>query len=211
MSTEWFYTQGGQQQGPVSAEQLQFLIGSGRVNTNDLVWNQSMTDWVPASQAPGLSAAPPAAGADPHPPGVIGYAAPTSEGVFATPRAMEMLRKTRPWARFLSVVIFIGAGLMLLVAMFFLFAGSRMRGGAPGGMAFAYVIMALLYIMPGIYLGRYATHLATLQRMNRSTDLENALEAQKSLWRYVGIIVAVIVCLYALILLIAVPFAMLGR
>jgi len=52
--TEWYYARNGQQQGPVSLERLQELARSGQLDSADLVWNSSMTDWMPAGQAAGV-------------------------------------------------------------------------------------------------------------------------------------------------------------
>lgn len=52
---QWYYAKGGQQQGPVSLEELRRLIGEGAINpATDLVWNPSMTDWCPAAEIPVL-------------------------------------------------------------------------------------------------------------------------------------------------------------
>jgi hypothetical protein len=70
--TEWYYARGGQQNGPVSFEQLAELARTGGLNPmKDLVWTASMKDWLPAGQVPeiyGHAAAP----ANP-------YAAPQSD------------------------------------------------------------------------------------------------------------------------------------
>lgn len=52
---EWYYASNGQQQGPVSQEQLIELFKKGEVKTSDLVWNESMTDWVAFGNVPGLN------------------------------------------------------------------------------------------------------------------------------------------------------------
>ena len=54
---EWYYASNGQQQGPVSQEQLMELFQKGEVKTSDLVWNETMTDWVPFGNVPALSQA----------------------------------------------------------------------------------------------------------------------------------------------------------
>jgi len=55
--TQWYYAKSGQQHGPVSQEELVTLLRSGGLDpSKDLVWNQSMPDWRPASQVPELSA-----------------------------------------------------------------------------------------------------------------------------------------------------------
>ena len=54
---EWYYARGGQQNGPVSFEQLVEVARSGGLNpTADLVWSQDMKDWTPAGQVPGIFA-----------------------------------------------------------------------------------------------------------------------------------------------------------
>ena len=54
--TQWYYAKGGQQHGPVPAEELMALLRSGGMDpAKDLVWNPSMPDWLPASRVPELS------------------------------------------------------------------------------------------------------------------------------------------------------------
>ena len=66
--SEWYHAAGGEQQGPVSAEEMDRLIAEGTVTPETLVWRAGMGDWEPASQHfPQLRgmAAPPALGARP--------------------------------------------------------------------------------------------------------------------------------------------------
>jgi hypothetical protein len=67
---EWFYAQGDQQLGPVSASDLKQLAASGTLQPADLVWREGMADWAEAQNIKGLFdadarippvAAPPAA------------------------------------------------------------------------------------------------------------------------------------------------------
>lgn len=51
---EWYYANNGQQLGPVSQETLLGLYQSGEIKGSDLVWNETMADWVALSAAPGL-------------------------------------------------------------------------------------------------------------------------------------------------------------
>ncbi|HWE97858.1 MAG TPA: GYF domain-containing protein [Tepidisphaeraceae bacterium] len=57
-NTQWYYSQGGQQLGPVSEEQLLQWRATGRIGPNDLVWSEGMTDWLPAGQVPRLQTHP---------------------------------------------------------------------------------------------------------------------------------------------------------
>jgi hypothetical protein len=80
---QWYYAKGGQQHGPVSAEELKALILSGAINPgSDLVWNPTMTDWLPVSQVPALSggAVPNAVAGDAY--GSQPFAYPTATGDF---------------------------------------------------------------------------------------------------------------------------------
>jgi hypothetical protein len=55
MADEWFYTSGGQRQGPCSLKELQSLIASGRVKTTDQVWCAEMDSWTRVSQVAALA------------------------------------------------------------------------------------------------------------------------------------------------------------
>ena len=59
---QWYYTQNGQQAGPVDDAQLKGLLASGQVGASDMVWKDGMAAWQPASSVPELSAGVPAAG-----------------------------------------------------------------------------------------------------------------------------------------------------
>ena len=51
---EWYYAKQGQQNGPVSRDDLQRLIAAGTVGTQDYVWTEGMSDWQRARDVPGL-------------------------------------------------------------------------------------------------------------------------------------------------------------
>jgi hypothetical protein len=55
--SQWFYAKDGKQNGPVSLEELQRLLAMGSLAGGDLVWNQNMKDWLPASSVPEISTA----------------------------------------------------------------------------------------------------------------------------------------------------------
>jgi len=54
MATEWYYSQGGEQHGPVSGGELEELAASAKVLPSDLVWKEGMDEWKPAAQVKGL-------------------------------------------------------------------------------------------------------------------------------------------------------------
>jgi uncharacterized RDD family membrane protein YckC len=74
MSQNWYFTQGGQQVGPVEFGQLQQMAASGQVGPSDLVWCEGMPSWVGASTIPGLSPGAQPGGPIPS----MGYTAPAN-------------------------------------------------------------------------------------------------------------------------------------
>lgn len=50
----WYYANGENEVGPVSAAELKALADQGVVDSDTLVWNDGMTDWAVASDVPGL-------------------------------------------------------------------------------------------------------------------------------------------------------------
>ena len=97
-----------------------------------------------------------------------------------TPLAFRYLDQTRPWVRFMSIVTFVAAGLMvvlgsltLVVALFGGFAGPGapvagvFAGGVVGAlMSLFYIMGAVLYVVPGVYLSRYARAIQRLKQEN---------------------------------------------
>ena len=53
-ATEWYYTQNGEQFGPVSAAQIKQLAEAGKLKADDLVWQEGMKRWILARQVKGL-------------------------------------------------------------------------------------------------------------------------------------------------------------
>ena len=83
---EWYYANNGQQLGPVSQESLHELYQSGSIQGTDLVWNETMTEWLPIGKIPGLTV-PPAVSSGFPPPQT--YAAPASSFPAAGPAALS--------------------------------------------------------------------------------------------------------------------------
>ncbi len=80
---EWYYTRGGQQQGPVNLETLRDMAAADELKPEDMVWNKTMTDWVPSSEVDGIhsSTSPNTAPDAPTPPPLNGGNAPELEEI----------------------------------------------------------------------------------------------------------------------------------
>jgi hypothetical protein len=126
--------------------------------------------------------------------------APTTVGLpgdgQVTPAILDSMRQTRPWVLFLGILGFIGAGFMVLGGLGMLVAGSAIGGGEMGAIAIVYIVMAVFYIFPSLYLYRYASSIKMLMSGYGVHALEEALSHQKSFWKLVGICTAVMMVLY---------------
>lgn len=90
---EWFYATNGQQNGPVSEEELLSRFEKGEIKASDLVWNEGMADWTPFHSVPGLRPAPvstePGGGTENPPPMESAMESPSQAPVL-TPAAGSM-------------------------------------------------------------------------------------------------------------------------
>jgi len=130
--------------------------------------------------------------------------------VATTPKTVAMLRQTKPWVRFMSILMFIGAAFMII---FGLVAGVvGIAGGAFEGAVFLilYPLMGLLYIFPALFLFRYASRIRDFMAHGLSENLDAALEAQKSFWKFIGILTLIILGIYAVIFVVAIIALIVG-
>jgi hypothetical protein len=169
----------------------------------------------PSPQPKPASVAPTAARGSgaPQPAAPVG-SGPVSLGVIAA------LSKTRPWVRLVSVLVFIMCAFLVLAGIGWLVAGvsgglsgSDFGGGAMGlgagiGVAvlLVYLVIAALMLPVAVFLGRYASRIKVLQGSGRMEALEDALFAQKSFWKYVGVLTLInlIINVLAIIVLLVV-------
>jgi hypothetical protein len=51
---KWYYTRGGEKNGPVDSRDIKLLVVSGQLLPTDLIWKEGMKSWVPAGSSPVL-------------------------------------------------------------------------------------------------------------------------------------------------------------
>jgi hypothetical protein len=113
------------------------------------------------------------------------------------------------WARFIGIVGFIGIGLMVIIA---LFAGAMMASamstlgqaspfaGAGGiGVTVLYLLVALFYFFPVYYLYKGAIGLRDGIRNGDISTLEDGFKNLKSHYKFIGILLIIVLSIYALI------------
>jgi hypothetical protein len=132
-------------------------------------------------------------------------------------QASGYLAEAAKWGKFLSIVGFIVCGLMALAGLFAgSMMGSLMSGGstgvesAIGGGVFTviYFLTALLWFMPCLYLYKFSTKAQSAIRANEQAELVESMKNLKSCFRFMGILMIILLAFYALIFVIAIGSAM---
>lgn len=115
------------------------------------------------------------------------------------PAVTDAMRRTYPWVRFFSIVGLVTAAFMVLASV--LAGRSELPAGTPETtmLLFGYPILALVYVIPSLYLFRYAGRIRHFLATGLASDLAAALDDQQMFWRIVGIITAVSMLLALLV------------
>jgi len=150
---------------------------------------------------------------DPHDPSIL------AEAGMVSAAAVAQLAATKPWVRFISVIMFVGVGFMLMAAAGMAMVavvggmghlGNQANNPLSGPMGFGviafYVALSIVYVYPGVKLWKYASSIAMLIRTGRNADLVAALNQQRSLWKFVGILMIVVIVLYVIGTIVFVAF-----
>jgi hypothetical protein len=138
---------------------------------------------------------------------------------------IDQLRRTRGWVLFFSIMLWIGAVFLLVGGLIMIGigllggAGSAMgemsgmgaaEAGVMAGMAFVYLILAVFYIYPALKLGKFAARIRDLAAVPSEQNLVAALNEQRAFWKYVGIMVIVMIALYIVIFAVAMVVGIAG-
>jgi hypothetical protein len=184
MSDQWRYLLNNTRCGPVSTEELRQLLASGILASSDLVKNTQLPGWRPAAEvlrAIDHPTLPPVRG----PQEALPYAAAPDE-------AIRALRLTEPWAIVFSVVAFLlAAGLMLLAGITMLTFPSGVFHITieiePATYVLLTLALAVATALAGFFLMMYAVRIHSLPAGNRRQELVPALRAQSYFWLTLGV------------------------
>lgn len=122
----------------------------------------------------------------------------------------EYLLETAKWGKFLAIMGFVGMGIMILVAIGIMLGSSQLSQmpgvNFPMGMlGLVYIVIAVLYYFPVNYLYRFSAKMKQGLRSNDLPTITSGFSNLKSLFKFMGIFTIVILSIYALILVIAIP------
>ncbi len=128
------------------------------------------------------------------------------------------LKEISTWSYFLSILGFIGIGIMILFGVFFgAFMGRSMGGINPyqnlgfsmGYLGLIYVVIGIMYFFPVYYLFNFSKKMKNALKANNNNEFKMAFSNLKSHYKFMGIFVIVIFSIYALIFIFGIFTALL--
>lgn len=132
----------------------------------------------------------------------ISMEAPTRE-LKLSDEAMSYLTEISGWGRFLAIAGFVGMGLMvlagLLFGLFYSSLGTREKlPFHPEFFGLIYFVLAMIYFFPLLYLYRFSTKVKVAVQSKDEETLTYAFQNLKSHYKYLGIMVVILLALYGL-------------
>ncbi len=109
------------------------------------------------------------------------------------PKNLEALTTASKWANFLSILVFIVSGIFVLAGVVMIFFSPFIT--------ITYLVMAALYIIPFVYLNKFASNMKSVtSQQNIDVGFENLAKHYK----FLGIMSIVVMSLYILVIIISI-------
>ncbi|MGD9055675.1 MAG: hypothetical protein PVG40_03310 [Desulfobacterales bacterium] len=114
----------------------------------------------------------------------------------------KSLRATWPWTRLLSVLGFIGTGLMILAGLGVIVGESFIPVSEKTPplvfMGILYILSSVFYLVPSIWLSKFSTAVSVFLKSGDAIELGKAIAYQKSFWKFIGILAVMSIALIVL-------------
>lgn len=125
----------------------------------------------------------------------------------------EYMLETARWARLIAIVGFIGIGIMVIIAFFAMFTGMLFGVASNlevpiGLIGLIYLAVSALYFFPVYYLYKAATGWKVGLMNNDEASLTSGFRNWKSHYKFLGIMVVIILSLYGLMFLTGLAIAL---
>lgn len=118
--------------------------------------------------------------------------------------ALRSFSRSKPWLRFLGVVGFLLSLLMIVVGLVVVWRWIAQPALVVIAVAACYGLNAFLCFAGAMGAMRYANRIAELVVMQRTAELEAALEAQRRMWRLIGSAMVLLLAGFAVMALLTV-------
>lgn len=137
-----------------------------------------------------------------------------------TETAQYYLHQTSKWTKFLAIMGFIGAGLLMLCGLFmgvvmsaistFAGPGGRFPAGFGAFFSIFYIGFAVIAFIISRHLYRYAGNIKTGVEMQSADQVSTAFKNLHSFFKWKGIILIVILSLYVLMIIVMIVAGIAG-
>ena len=135
---------------------------------------------------------------------------PERKDLVLTYISINFLKEIAKWTKFISIVGFVLVGIIVVIGLFFgaimstmmamvpqdLPAGSPNPAAFGGAFGFIYVILAAFYFFPVYYLYNFSSKLKKAIQLNSEVILESSLKNLKSHYKFMGIILIIMLVIY---------------
>lgn len=128
-------------------------------------------------------------------------------------RAIAYLREAAKWGKFIAILGFVMIGIFVIFAVFMgaIFGSTSALAGMDTGMGAmsggmitgTYLIMALLYFFPTLYLYRFSVRTAAAIGNKDSELFSDGIGQLKSLFKFMGILAIITIGMYVIVLIFA--------
>lgn len=133
--------------------------------------------------------------------------------LYVTGEVRGHLARTAKWGKFLAIVGFIGIGFMVILALGMGALMNTMNGYGGGGfpadfpsglLTGVYLAMAAIYFFPILYLYKFATKMQFALGKDDQISFNDGMHNLSRLYQFMGIFMAVVLSLYAAIIVFAI-------
>ena len=119
------------------------------------------------------------------------------------------LLETSKWSKFIAIVGFVGIGILAVIGILMLigfsFLGNLYKGVPMWIVGVVYIVMSVIYYFPTIYLYKFSTKIKQGLQLEGEMVLADGFLNLKKVFKFIGILTIVILSIYVLALLIAIP------
>lgn len=128
----------------------------------------------------------------------------TGSGLQVSPSSYSNLSTAATWSKFLAIVTFVFLGFAVIGA----FGIGAMLATIGGEMAAYSALITILYLaflgiasLPALYLFRFSNQMKAATQYNSQQDLDSAFTNLKSYFKFVGMLTAIFIGLYFLLII----------
>jgi hypothetical protein len=141
---------------------------------------------------------------------------PVENSLMSNMEINNYLMEASKWGKFLAIIGYVMMGLLVLVAIVMMFSLSVLSQASQskfpmGLVGLLYILLAGIYYFPITYLYKFSAQMKQAIQLQNEHLLASGFQNLKSLFKFMGIFTIVMLSVYGLVLIIAVPMAMLFK